>query len=530
MKIESIKLKNFKRFSDLSVQDIPASARLVVIVGPNGSGKSSLFDALLQWYRVSARFGANSDEKYYRKDPAQDFNHGHQVTVALHHNQSPKRGCFYVRTAYRNDPDFDIQGFNRSTSPAEEARLSRLIDNDQTVSTNYQRLVAETTAAIYDTSNDSKTVQTVRVELIGQIRASMKNVFGDLLLNNITDPLGGGAFYFEKGAAKSYHYKNLSGGEKAAFDLILDMHVKKKYFDDAVYCIDELETHLHTRVQGALLKELVSIVPQSSQLWVTTHSLGVLRSAQEIEVNAPGTVCLIDFDGVDADQPTVLLPASLGRASWEKMLSIALDDLSKQIAPRQIVVCEGSAAGNRRKNFDAEVYSRIFNPHIADIVFISGGASNQVAANGFSVGNALSDILPTTKVVSLADRDDKSQTEVDQFESSGGIVLTQRNIESYLLADDVLTKLAGTPQLATDALAVKAQALANSVERGNAADDLKSAAGEIYVELKKLMSLARAGNNKDAFMRDTLAPLITPELATYQEMKRHIIDRLGGAS
>ena len=33
------------------------------------------------------------------------------------------------------------------------------------------------------------------------------------------------------------HYKNLSGGEKAAFDLLLDLHVKKKYFPDSLYCI-----------------------------------------------------------------------------------------------------------------------------------------------------------------------------------------------------------------------------------------------------------------------------------------------------
>lgn len=528
MKIESVTLKNFKRFSDLSVQDVPASARLVVIVGPNGSGKSSLFDALLQWYRQSAQFGVNADEKYYRKDSAQEFNMKRQVTVALHGDQTPKRGCFYVRSAYRNDPDFDIQGINRSASPAEESRLSRLIDNDQTVSTNYQRLVVETTAAIFDRSNDAKTVQAVREELIGQIRVSMKNVFGDLLLNNISDPLGGGAFYFEKGEAKSYHYKNLSGGEKAAFDLILDLHVKKKYFDDAVYCIDELETHLHTRVQGVLLKELVSIVPQSSQLWVTTHSLGVLRAAQEIEAKNPGTVCLIDFDGVDADQPTVLLPASLGRASWDKMLSIALDDLSKQIAPKHIVVCEGSSVGNRRKNFDAEVYSRVFSPQISDVVFISGGSSNQLAGNSFTVSNALSDILPTTKVTSLADRDDKSQAEVEEWEKAGGIVIAQRNIESYLLADDVLTKLAATPQLTTDVLKIKATALANSAARGNASDNLKTAAGEIFVELRKLLNLTRAGNNSDAFMRDTLAPLITPDMATYQEMKKDIVDRLGG--
>ena len=98
---------------------------------------------------------------------------------------------------------------------------------------------------------------------------------------------------FRKGTVDSYHYKNLSGGEKAAFDLILDIHLKKSYFKNAIYCIDELESHLHTKVQGSLLKELCNIVPATSQLWVTTHSLGVLREAQEMEIDSPGSVCLI---------------------------------------------------------------------------------------------------------------------------------------------------------------------------------------------------------------------------------------------
>ena len=39
--IESIRLKNFKAFSDVTMRDIP---RMCVVVGANGSGKSTLFD------------------------------------------------------------------------------------------------------------------------------------------------------------------------------------------------------------------------------------------------------------------------------------------------------------------------------------------------------------------------------------------------------------------------------------------------------------------------------------------------------
>lgn len=43
MRIESIRLKNYKLFQDVTLQDIP---KFCVIVGANGSGKSTLFDVL----------------------------------------------------------------------------------------------------------------------------------------------------------------------------------------------------------------------------------------------------------------------------------------------------------------------------------------------------------------------------------------------------------------------------------------------------------------------------------------------------
>jgi predicted ATPase len=499
MRIASVHLKNFKRFTDLVIRDIPETAKLVVVVGPNGCGKSSLFDAFLQWYRGAAGFGANKDAAYFQKDAKEAFHWGQSAQITLHGGAVPKKGSLYVRTAYRNDPDFSVDGINRPGNPSETVRVARAIDNDQTVSDNYRRLVYDTMSGVYDEANDAKTVRNLREELIGSVRDSMKNVFGDLLLNSVSDPLGTGAFYFEKGAAKSYHYKNLSGGEKAAFDLLLDLHVKRRFFSDAVYCVDELETHLHTRVQGALVKEMVKILPEACQLWVTTHSLGVLRAAQEMISVDPTAVCLIDFDGVDPDVPRERVPSSLGRVTWEKLLSITLDDLSQQIAPRVVVVCEGSSVGTRRKDFDAEIYNRILGSHHVGVLFVSGGSSTQVQTSGVTVRDALGRILPRSTFWSLADRDDKSDAEVIEIEGKGTLVLPQRNLESFLFADDVIEALLAVEQKTEylpAALQIKQQALAKSVGRGNPADDLKSAAGDIYNDLKNSLAFKGAGTTQ----------------------------------
>jgi len=49
MKIKRVKLVKFKRFSDLTISEIPATTKLVVLVGSNGCGKSSLFEAFNFW-------------------------------------------------------------------------------------------------------------------------------------------------------------------------------------------------------------------------------------------------------------------------------------------------------------------------------------------------------------------------------------------------------------------------------------------------------------------------------------------------
>ena len=69
MRIKEIRLKNYKRFTELTIADLPATARLVVLVGPNGTGKSSVFDSFLLKARasVSNHHLSGDTEQYYEK-------------------------------------------------------------------------------------------------------------------------------------------------------------------------------------------------------------------------------------------------------------------------------------------------------------------------------------------------------------------------------------------------------------------------------------------------------------------------------
>ena len=51
-----------------------------------------------------------------------------------------RRKALYVRSAYRNDPEFHITELRRLQDPLDQVPFSRMIDNDAAVSRNYQRL------------------------------------------------------------------------------------------------------------------------------------------------------------------------------------------------------------------------------------------------------------------------------------------------------------------------------------------------------------------------------------------------------
>lgn len=540
MKIKKIELNNFKRFTHLSVEDIPETTKLVILVGPNGSGKTSFMESMNHYYKY-AGYGDVGDYRYLSKtgnidafDYSKWYNYAPKLVDIEFYNVSFSnvigrnnciKGHFYFRSAYRNEPDFQIDSMHRQKDPTESIRLDSLIQNDQTVSANYQRLIANTIAGVYDNANDTKAVATLRDELIGKIQSALKRVFEDLELSSVGDPLKNGSFYFTKGITKDFGYRNLSAGEKSAFDLILDMVVQSKYYPDAIYCIDEPETHMHTKLQGRVLRELYLLIPGQSQLWLSTHSIGMLQEAEEIEKEHPGTVAFLDFGGRDYDTDQVIRPAKIGKAVMEKFYELAFGDFAKLMLPRTIVFCEGDPNGGKRKDFDKMIYSTIFAETHPETFFISGGSCNDIENIEKTHGEIIRTLLKNTTVIKMVDRDDRSATEILELAEKGIKTLKERNLESYMLDDEVIKKLCesvGKEVEYNECIKDKQAALESSKNRGNASDDYKSARGDIYTALKKRLALTKCGNSPDTFIRDTLSPLVTPDMNVYKRLEAEI--------
>ena len=503
MRIEHIVAKRVKRFTDLTIKGLPKTARLVVLVGPNGCGKSSLFDAMNIHARKHYTRIPEGEQAYLFKGSAPGEAH-----VEFHGNPTivDWRTAFQMRSAYRHVPALDARAPSRIDEKQHaEERLPRLTSNDWEIQSNFHRLHNQAVDALFKGGN------TTAQEIIDSLTLPTKDLLGRVMpglrLNSLEHPQSGaGTFYFAKGEEERYSYDNLSGGERAAFDLILDMIVKRGMFPESVYCIDEPESHIGMGVQGELLRILFDLVPENSQLWIATHSIGMLRKASEIASDT-GEVVFLDFGEKNFDQPVTIEPTQPDRQFWRKMHEVALEDMAALVAPDTIIICES------QKGFDAKCYNRIFSSEYPQVQFASVGGKRilpavRLALKGAEIG---------AELLTLKDGDGSimAPDEIEEYRKNGGRVLSRRCIEEYLLDDEVLQSLCEKYQCPEGFAALK--------DIRDKADGPKAPFAGIRNKLLALSEDARQiGEDLDAFKEQTLAPLIRPETKVYRQLKADI--------
>ena len=535
MRFKGATIKDFKRFTNLTIQGIPETARLIMLAGPNGCGKSSFFDALHTWRESRSNRGLNWEVDYHAKAYSQDIvalPWQNQVDVNFYGhddgswNPQNAKKTFYIRSAYRNDPEFQINQLRRTGDLLDEIRIRRMIDNDAAVSTNYQRLVGNAVEDVFERADGSITLNGFRDQVTEEIRDPFRRLFADMEFNSLGNPMTDGTFRFTKGNSKRFSFKNLSGGEKSVFDLILDLVVARHSYDDTVFCIDEPESHMNTRLQAELLSVLHDLTPENCQLMLATHSIGMMRRARDIAAERPGTVVFLDFGDRDFDEPQVIEPTAPNRAFWNRAYEVALNDLTDLIAPRQIVICEGeprNRSAGQNYSHDSRCYEQIFQDEFPETQFVPGGNALEVADDRRGIRYAIGLLIKGAEVVRLIDRDDQSDQQVAEAKAGGVKVLSRRNLESYLFDDEVLGRLAtsvGKGNQVGELLAEKKSIQASRSD--TPPDDLKPSSGQIYNACKQTLSLTQVGNDAKTFMRDTLAPIIKPGMKVYDELKADI--------
>ena len=433
------------------------------------------------------------------------------LNIEFHNgSQADLRKSIYVRTAYRNDPVIDIAAIQTMQSVFQETRFSRMIDNDAAAGTNFQRLASNALERAFRREDRSKTLGDFQDETLGEIQNAMRRLFPDLVLNSLGNPLSDRSFTFDKGTSKNFPYKNLSGGEKSAFDLLLDIFVKKVGYDDTVFCIDEPEAHMNPRLRGKLLEELFRLIDDNSQLWIATHAIGMMRQALQLRKQYGDQVIFLDFSNRDFDSPVNIKPADPNRRFWEQTHEIALEDLAALVAPDQIVICEGRHGS---EGLDAECYNQIFSEEFPDTKFVSAGGKRDLQ-NYISVVEA---VTKGANVFGLRDHDKNlTPREVQELETKGIKVLKREKIENYLLADDVLYALCQNKKLEPHQ-----EKVTELTKLRDNFSDIKKVPHQIRNKVIE-WGAHGVGETYEGILRDTLAPLIKPGMPTYDELKKII--------
>ena len=521
MRVSEVRIPGkFKRFGSLEIQEIGAEVVLVVMLGPNGSGKSSVFDAFLQWARAQGRPTRNSVSTDYFDSETRIFGTPEIILHDSGASESSERlgPLVHVRTAHRNTPDVLARSIQRQPDFRSRESFDRMVETDASLGEHYQRLVARFVPVLsnLDSGDAAADLEAIRAYL-APVQESLNRVLPHLRFTSLGDATEDGSFYFTRDGIRGFRYENLSGGEKAVFDLLLDFHVAATELGSPLICLDEPEIHLNPAVQASVLIELMGLLPDGSQLWIATHSVGMIRKAFDIAAGSPGRVAFLDFGQVEGAAPDVrLAPSQPSSQLLREAMSIALEDLASLLAPEVLVICEGSQVSDRVRAWDERIYRQIFGDMHPRVEFKSSGGKGDLdqAASIAAV------IAPGTHIVKLRDRDDLSPDgRTRLLEDDPTLrVLERRSLESYLLDDEVLEALVSDRGVRVENAVDELKAARDGAVRPNGS--AKGALGGVFGVAKRVLGNTEGlGENPTQFSVDVLAKLITPDMSVRKELE-----------
>jgi len=347
MRINKIELKNFKRFTDLTIENIPSTTKLVLLIGANGSGKSSIFDALHNFKVIQP----NGD--YYLKsgkagsvsitfDNSQKVHQEYSSGGGIFHTHVPEDFNFIGRSSIRIIPRISNDA-NPNQINSDADRPNTFIDPDTRLANDvfaYMQLIDDALRAPVFKGQAADTVKIFH-DVIHPFNNSLLNIWGDNANNTIqvvryqnATPYAPPQLIFKKGTSE-INYDLLSHGEKQVVILLLNFIVRREQYKDAIIFIDEMDCHLNTSLQTRLIEDIVTNwIPKNSQLWTASHSLGFIDYARKSD-----NAVIIDLDNLNFDIPQIIQPEPKDNLEVYE-IAIPKNVISAILADKKLVVAE----------------------------------------------------------------------------------------------------------------------------------------------------------------------------------------------
>jgi hypothetical protein len=305
---------------------------------------------------------------------------------------------------------------------------------------NYRRLYIAFNKYLHQT--DCKPSE-AKAKIIGDLNYSLSKCL-DLEISSIGDiEAAEGSLYFKKkDHPNQFEFNVLSSGEKEVVDILLDLYLRKDEYRETIFLLDEPELHINTAIQRNLLIEINKLIGENCQIWITTHSIGFLRTLQE-ELKDDCQIIHFKSEYELAAKPYTLTPMEKSKSNWKNIFSIALDDLANLVCPSKIIYCEGRDKPGKsgvEKGLDANVFNNIFADQHHDTLFVSSGGNTELDQRSDIAIAILSKVFSGLEIYVLKDRDMASGNDTDESDRQLYLqnnpvnhrVLNRWEIENYL--------------------------------------------------------------------------------------------------
>lgn len=535
MRIKKLQLMNgYKRFFELTIDLGDEPKRIVALVGPNGCGKSSVLDGMLfhnnAHNQIGNKGGKNHEYHSMNKMPNFDFQNiniefsegGYRQIRQEMSKTGKENTIFSFRSPYRYNSNLKIS----QSQATNEIRLnsygaSSASDLDDKMEENYRRLYIKFNKHLHET--DCKPSE-AKEKIIGDLNASISKCL-DIEICSIGDiEASEGTLYFQKqDHPNRFEFNVLSSGEKEVVDILLDLYLRKDEYSETIFLLDEPELHINTSIQKNLLLEINRLVGDNCQIWITTHSIGFLRTLQE-ELRAECQVIQFKNEYDLASKPYTLTPMKGSKASWKDIFSIALDDLANLVCPKSIIYCEGRDTPGKNgveRGLDANVFNNIFSESYHDTLFVSSGGNTELDQRSDIAIAILSKVFSDLDIFVLKDRDMASGRDTSENDRQVYLqnnpknhrVLKRWEIENYLYDKEVLINYCTKNGLAFGEGSYD-QFVTDIVNQ-----NLKDATGRI----KNFCSITSSINAEQ--FKLTLSEYITEDMAVYSELVSCVFER-----
>tara|TARA_R110002050_G_scaffold46421_1_gene109114 strand:+ start:13944 stop:15554 length:1611 start_codon:yes stop_codon:yes gene_type:complete len=535
VRIKKLQLMNgYKRFFELTIDLGDEPKRIVALVGPNGCGKSSVLDGMLfhnSAYNQIGNKGGKSHE-YHSMNKTPNFNHqniiiefsegGYQQIREERAKTGKENTIFSFRSPYRYNSNLKVSRSQATT----EIRLnnygaSSATDLDDKMEENYRRLYIKFNKYLHDT--DCKPSE-AKAKIIGDLNSSISKCL-DIEICSIGDiEASEGTIYFQKkDHPNRFEFNVLSSGEKEVVDILLDLYLRKDEYNETIFLLDEPELHINTSIQKNLLLEINRLIGDNCQIWITTHSIGFLRTLQE-ELRGECQVIHFKNEYDLASKPYTLTPMKGSKASWKDIFSIALDDLANLVCPKSIIYCEGRDTPGKNgveRGLDASVFNNVFSETYHDTLFVSSGGNTELDQRSEIAIAILSKVFSDLNIFVLKDRDMASGRDTNENDRQVYLqnnpdnhrVLKRWEIENYLYDKEVLINYCTKNELVFDEVAYD-QFVTDIMNQ-----NLKDATGRI----KNFCGITSSVNAEK--FKLTLSDYITHDMTVYNELVSCVFER-----